>query len=102
MCRLLAYATPVERTLADAVDPATFTAFRALSCLHGDGWGMAWAHPGSVEPRRQRSVVSAADDPAFERAATTVAAKAGFLHLRWATTGIPVRPENTHPFVADG
>lgn len=24
------------------------------------------------------------------------------VHLRWATPGLTVRPENTHPFVADG
>lgn len=102
MCRLLAYASPVERTLADAVDPATLKAFRSLSRLHGDGWGMAWAVGGAADPLVQRSTMSAADDPEFERAATTIAARAGFLHLRWATTGIPVRPDNTHPFVGGG
>lgn len=102
MCRLLAYATAVDATLADAVEPSTVTAFRELSCLHGDGWGMAWADGGSAGPRVWRSTTSAADDPEFEAAATTVAARAGFLHLRWATTGLAVRPDNTHPFVGDG
>lgn len=102
MCRLLAYATPVDRTLAEAVDVETLTAFRALSCLHGDGWGMAWAAADSPEPLVRRSTASAADDPGFAHASEATAARAGFLHLRWATTGIDVRLDNTHPFVGDG
>jgi predicted glutamine amidotransferase len=101
VCRLLGYVSPQPLPMRAAVGADTFDAFRALSCVHGDGWGMAWAGPG--EPvRAQRSVAPAADDPEFTAAASEVPARAGFLHLRWATTGIAVTPANTHPFVGDG
>lgn len=103
MCRLLAYVAGEERSMQDAVGTDTLTAFRSLSCIHGDGWGSAWtaaAEPGGVAARR--STTSAADDPGFASVTGEVTARAAFVHLRWATTGIPVNPANTHPFLADG
>ncbi|HTW21653.1 MAG TPA: class II glutamine amidotransferase [Mycobacteriales bacterium] len=103
MCRLLAYVGPEPRSLRTAVGEATYTGFRDLARVHGDGWGMTWADPDAAgSPRVRRSVASAAVDPDFDTAATNVAATAGFLHLRWATAGYPVVADNTHPFVADG
>jgi predicted glutamine amidotransferase len=102
MCRLMAYCAPESRSLRDAVQEPTLSAFRDLSCVHGDGWGMAWARPdgGGLEVRR--STLAAVNDPDFLAAATEVSARAGFLHLRWATEGFAVVAANTHPFVADG
>jgi predicted glutamine amidotransferase len=103
MCRLLAYASAGERSLEDAVGADVLAAFRSLACVHGDGWGAAWtsaAEPGGVTA--QRSTTSAAEDPAFAAAGQRIRGRAGFLHLRWASAGIPVDPANTHPFVADG
>jgi predicted glutamine amidotransferase len=45
---------------------------------------------------------SAERDPAFVDQHTGHPAVAGLLHLRWATLGLAVTPENTHPFLADG
>jgi Glutamine amidotransferases class-II len=103
MCRLLAFASAGERSLEEAVGAGTLSAFRSLACVHGDGWGAAWTSaddPGGVAAHR--STTSAADDPAFAAAGQRIRGRAGFLHLRWATAGIPVDPANTHPFVADG
>jgi predicted glutamine amidotransferase len=100
MCRLLGFVAPAELSLEAAAGPATLHAFRGLASIHGDGWGMAWTGTDGVDVRRSTS--SAAEDPTFADCAREVAARAGFLHLRWATTGIPVQPANTHPFVADG
>ena len=103
MCRLLAYVSPAPRSLQDAVQEPTLSSFRALARIHRDGWGMAWAQPGTaggVEVRR--STISAAEDPSFVTAATEIEALAGFLHLRWASEGFAIAPANTHPFLADG
>jgi predicted glutamine amidotransferase len=103
MCRLLAYVSPAPRSLRDAVQEPTLTSFRALARIHRDGWGMAWAQPGTAGGLEvRRSTRSAAEDPGFLAAATEVEALAGFLHLRWASEGFAIAPANTHPFVADG
>jgi predicted glutamine amidotransferase len=101
MCRLLAFRAPVPRSLRDAVQEPTFTTFRDLSRIHGDGWGIAWADPdGGMAVRR--STLAAVDDPRFLEAADEVSARAGLAHLRWASEGLAIAPANTHPFVADG
>jgi hypothetical protein len=103
MCRLLAYVAADDRSPREAVGEATFSAFRSLSCIHGDGWGAAWTAPGAPGGlASHRSTTAAADDPAFAAAGQELAARAAFFHLRWATTGLAVNPANTHPFVADG
>jgi predicted glutamine amidotransferase len=101
MCRLLAFRAPTPRSLRDAVPEPTFTAFRDLSRIHGDGWGIAWADPdGGIAARR--STLPAIDDPHFLEAADEVSARAGLAHLRWASEGLAIAAMNTHPFVADG
>ena len=47
------------------------------------------------------SAGSACDDPDFTAATHDQRSAASLVHLRWATTGIAVRPENSHPFLAD-
>jgi predicted glutamine amidotransferase len=103
MCRLLAYVAAEERSLRDVVGAETLSSFRSLACVHGDGWGAAWtADPADGGLAVRHSTASAAADPAFGSVTGQVAARAAFVHLRWATAGIPVDPANTHPFVADG
>jgi predicted glutamine amidotransferase len=103
MCRLLAYVAAEERSLQDAVGAETLAGFRSLSRVHGDGWGAAWtsaAEAGGIAVHR--STTAAAADPAFASVPGEAPARAAFVHLRWATAGIPVNPANTHPFLADG
>ncbi|MBI2077907.1 MAG: class II glutamine amidotransferase [Euryarchaeota archaeon] len=71
---------------------------------HADGWGIAAGRAGRPQ-LVGRSVADAFDDPRYDeavRVANTVPRGALLLaHLRNASVG-GKRPENTHPFVADG
>jgi predicted glutamine amidotransferase len=52
--------------------------------------------------RATRSVLPAYEDATFAALAGRPLAAAGLVHLRWATSGIPIVPANTHPFLAHG
>jgi gamma-glutamyl hercynylcysteine S-oxide hydrolase len=101
MCRLFAYVAPTT-TGADAeLGPAGIESFVSLAQVHGDGWGWSGiADPGDT-PAVQKSVRSAAEDEAFGEA-LAAQARAAMVHLRWATLGLGVEDDNTHPFLADG
>jgi predicted glutamine amidotransferase len=103
MCRLLAWAARDACTVADALGAKDLDAFTNLSRQHADGWGMAWYGPGDAPadspPIIERSIRCAADDPRFADLTHTARADAGFVHLRWATPGLPIVTTNTHPFV---
>jgi predicted glutamine amidotransferase len=77
-------------------------AFADLARVHCDGWGAAWVERPGAAPHVRTSERSAERDPAFADQHAGHAAVAGLLHLRWATLGLRVSPENTHPFLADG
>lgn len=100
MCRLLGFVADRARPMHDAVGPDTLATFRALARVHGDGWGAARTD-GTGQPAVRRSTRSAAVDDGFPEM-TDEPAKAAFVHLRWATTGLAVNLSNTHPFAADG
>ncbi len=101
MCRLLAWAGHGPLTVADALGPTDFEAFTALSRQHADGWGMAWwpSDDATTAPHTTSSTRCAADDPQYDVITHSTAADLGFVHLRWATPGLPVVAANTHPFV---
>jgi len=77
---------------------------------------MAWlSEPDEADPsgyaggalvegrlRARRSVLPAYQDPAFDALAERDLGAAGFVHLRWATSGLAIAESNTHPFLADG
>ena len=96
MCRLLGYVTRTPVALAELLGEEDLFEFTELSCKHGDGWGTAWATDTGVE------VVKAPDaarmSSAFDRHVHEHAGDLGIVHLRWATMGLEVAPENTHPF----
>ncbi len=115
MCRLLAFAAPTSRPLAAAVGDVQMAVFCAMARLHDDGWGAAWTDglggdDGSVDSPDagdgavsvERSPRSGYQDPALEALTAGTSARAGLLHLRLASSGMPVAPENTHPFLAGG
>lgn len=85
--------------LADVLGAGGLAELTVLSRQHADGWGLAW-WDGDVLRRTasQQPAHSCAD---YARAVHGVRADAAVLHLRWATPGLRVRPENTHPFVVD-
>jgi predicted glutamine amidotransferase len=96
MCRLLGYVTTAPSTLAALLGEDELREFTELSCKHGDGWGAAWADGSEV------TVVKAPDpahtSDAFHRHVHAHEASLGLVHLRWATLGLDVTPDNTHPF----
>ncbi|HEV7420840.1 MAG TPA: class II glutamine amidotransferase [Mycobacterium sp.] len=102
MCRLLGVVSTTAISVADAVGEHVLKDFVALTKLHGDGWGVAAIGHAGAEPRAQVSAGSALDDPVFASATHDRRSAATLLHLRWATNGLAVQPENSHPFVADG
>jgi predicted glutamine amidotransferase len=101
MCRLLGVVSTAPVAVSDAVGAHVLKDFVALTKIHGDGWGVARVGHAGQDPEVQVSAGSALDDPAFVVATTEVRSAASLVHLRWATSGIAVRPENSHPFLAD-
>jgi predicted glutamine amidotransferase len=89
-------------SVVDVLGEQEFESFTALTAVHGDGWGMAWQDLTDRTIRCTTSAASATDDPDYRRLARRPLGRAGMLHLRWATPGLPVTPENTHPFVEGG
>lgn len=102
MCRLLGVVSSSPISVSDAVGASTLKDFVALTAIHGDGWGIARTASPGRQPIAEVSASSALDDPAFASATNDVAAAASLVHLRWATSGLAVEPQNSHPFVADG
>ena len=100
MCRLLSYCATRPASLAEVIGEDGLGDFTALSAFHRDGWGMAWADDGGMQVRK--SALRASDDPAYHELAGRPLGQRGIVHLRWATPGLAVRTENSHPFYIDG
>jgi predicted glutamine amidotransferase len=97
MCRLLGYWTGTPQTVAQMLGES-WSAFLDLSKKHPDGWGLAWIDPEGMLHSAK------ATEPAY--ASTSLhalvherPAYAAILHFRWATPGLPVTLNNTHPFI---
>lgn len=101
MCRLLGVVSASPIAVADAVGDGVLKDFVALTKVHGDGWGVAEMDLGTV-PTVRVSAASAVDDPDFDAAVRDDPHAASLVHLRWATSGLAVEPQNSHPFSADG
>lgn len=96
MCRLLGWVARTPVTAREVLHGDGLEAFRRLSHLHVDGWGMS--SEGADGLVVERSTTLADTDPAFASATTGRATQTGTVHLRWATPGLPVQMQNTHPF----
>jgi predicted glutamine amidotransferase len=96
MCRLLGWATRRPTTLRDLLGESDLHAFTELSCQHADGWGVARATDDGVKVHKRPD--AARTSPAFGAWARGHATDLGLAHLRWATMGLAVGIENTHPF----
>jgi predicted glutamine amidotransferase len=98
VCRLLGYVADRPTSVVDVLGVDGFDRFTALTAVHGDGWGMAWqAEDGALQ--HVGVADSASADASYDSLARTPLGRAGFVHLRWASEGLAVTPENTHPFV---
>ena len=96
MCRLLGWATRRPASLLDLLGEKDLYDFTELSCKHADGWGLAHSNGTGVEVHKQPDAARTSDD--FARWSQQGVTDLGLVHLRWATLGLGVRPENTHPF----
>jgi predicted glutamine amidotransferase len=101
MCRLLGVVSATPVSVSRAVGEQVLRDFVALTKIHGDGWGVARVRLPGHDPKIEVSAGSASDDRHFYAATHEVRSAASLVHLRWATTGLAVRPENSHPFLAD-
>jgi len=95
MCRLLGWATRVPTTLADLLGAGDLADFTQLSTKHGDGWGVARSTRRGVRVRKRPD--AARTSTRFVREAGR-RSDLGLAHLRWATLGLGIGQDNTHPF----
>jgi predicted glutamine amidotransferase len=95
MCRMLASVSRTPVTLDEVLGDRR-QEFLGLARKHGDGWGHAWSSGGALQLRRDPG--SALTSPELAALAADQPALAAITHLRWATLGLGVGPENTHPF----
>ncbi|GGE94808.1 class II glutamine amidotransferase [Mycetocola zhadangensis] len=100
MCRLLGYVASRPLAPVDVLGEPAFDTFTSLAALHGDGWGLAW-RGADEHTHAVSSPDSAARDPHYAELTRQPLGAAGLVHLRWATGGLPVVQENTHPFTDD-
>jgi predicted glutamine amidotransferase len=101
MCRLLGVVSATPISVPEAVGQQVLKDFLALTKIHGDGWGVARVERPGGDPQIEVSAGSALGDRRFEAAMDEQRSATSLVHLRWATTGLAVRPENSHPFLAD-
>lgn len=87
-----------EKTNFDALVGENFKEFISLSSIHCDGWGIATIDRDSHVAHLDRAPETAATSAGFSRALANTSTDGGLLHLRWATKGLPVSQNNTHPF----
>jgi predicted glutamine amidotransferase len=98
MCRLLGFVSHDKQTF-DQVVGADFSEFVTLSSVHCDGWGVATINHDESVAQVIRQPEAAQKSREFSGAIERSVADGGLLHLRWATAGLPVSENNTHPFV---
>ena len=96
MCRLLAYAARTAVSLTDLLGADDLDEFVQLSRLHCDGWGLAWAEDRGVDVIRVPE--PAHSSPEFVRVSQEHRTDLAIAHARWATDGLAIDVNNTHPF----
>lgn len=95
MCRLLGYSSAAPTTFAAAVGE-NFNQFVSLANDHCDGWGIATTNNHKTDLYKEP--VAATKSAHFKEQLEKHKSNAALLHLRWATEGMPVNENNTHPF----
>ena len=101
MCRLLGYVSLQPESFADAVGEK-LPEFISLSSVHCDGWGVATFDHTAQESHLTRAPEIAKESQTFKETISATKTDGALLHLRWATSGIPVSENNTHPFISHG
>jgi len=95
MCRLLGYSSSIPTTFNEAVGN-NFNEFVNLAKDHCDGWGIATTQNHKADLYKEP--VAANKSEHFSEQLASHKSNAALLHLRWATEGMPVNQNNTHPF----
>ena len=95
MCRLLGYSSQTPTTFGEVVGE-NFNQFVKLADDHCDGWGIATSQGESADLYKEP--VAATKSANFKEQLASHKSKAALLHLRWATAGMAVNENNTHPF----
>ena len=101
MCRLLGYVSLKPESFAQVVGEK-LPEFISLSSVHCDGWGVATFDHNSNESHLTRAPEIAQSSLTFQETISKTRTDGALLHLRWATSGIPVSENNTHPFISHG
>lgn len=95
MCRLLGYTSPTPTTF-DQVVGSNFKEFVKLADDHCDGWGISTASGNKADLYKEP--VAATKSSNFNQQISSHKSNSALLHLRWATEGMAVNENNTHPF----
>ena len=95
MCRLLGYSSTTATTFNEAVGN-NFAEFVNLSKDHCDGWGIATTDNHKSDLYKEPLAANKSEH--FKDQLASHKSNAALLHLRWATEGMPVNENNTHPF----
>jgi len=98
MCRLMGYVSP-NKTSFPAIVGDYFYDFVALSSVHCDGWGLSTIDQSGSDLVLNRKVEAAAESSTFDATVAKNIADGALLHLRWATKGLSISENNTHPFM---
>jgi predicted glutamine amidotransferase len=101
MCRLMGFVSSQPESFADAVGE-NLKEFIHLSTVHCDGWGISTLDHGSSQTHLSRAPELAESSSEFAETLANTESDGALLHLRWATSGIPVSEDNTHPFTHEG
>ena len=97
MCRLLGYVSQEKETF-NSVIGSDFEEFVTLSSVHCDGWGVATIDHDQSVAHVSRAPEAAGSSKGFSETIAQSKSDGALLHLRWATAGLPVSENNTHPF----
>lgn len=95
MCRLLGYSSTTPATFSEIVGE-NFNQFVKLADDHCDGWGIATSEGKSAELYKEP--VAATKSENFKQQLESHKSSSALLHLRWATAGMAINENNTHPF----
>ncbi len=97
MCRLMGYVSQDESSFA-AQAGRDFSEFIALASVHCDGWGIATHNRDRSAMVLEKKVERADESEVFKKTIAENPADGALLHLRWATQGLAINENNTHPF----
>jgi predicted glutamine amidotransferase len=77
-----------------------FQEFCELSRIHRDGWGLATTTSGKSTVAK--TILPAAEDEYFSTLINSQKSCGAILHFRWATPGLEINQDNSHPFSHGG